>query len=65
MAPGRARRRGKGDASGWRRSRAKSEELRPLVKTMGFSCGKHGETHDGDVDMGKQDGFMDFMRNKR
>jgi hypothetical protein len=32
---------------------------------MGFSCGKHGETHDGDVDMGKQDGFMDFMRNKR
>lgn len=27
VAPGRARRRGKGDASGWRRSRAKSEEL--------------------------------------
>ena len=24
----------------------------------------HGETNDGDMDMGKQDGFMDFMRNK-
>ena len=65
VAPGRARRWGKGEASGWRRSRTKSEELRPLVKTMGkprdFHVENHGETNDGDVDHGQRGWFYGFL----